>query len=125
MLDEAERAQAYNDTIAVQSEWMQGQREHARRLARECVERWPGYFAHLEQFTQEQLVFRIDACRGDRKWSDEQVHISHEEEMLTQAFLLARYEPQHIAGIATLFPGLHVIQDALARAIPETPDVPA
>lgn len=117
MLD-GERAQAYQGTLEVQGSWRQGEREHARKLAREALERWPEYFGSLEQFTQEQLVFRIDAARGERKWSDEEIHISYEEEQRVQTFLLARYEPQMIAGVATLFAGPHLVRDALARDIP-------
>lgn len=119
MLNDAERAEAHADTIVVRGYWESGERASAIQMARETVDRWPGYFESLEQFTQEQLVWRIDAARGDRDWSDGEKHISLAEELRVQAFLHARYEPQTIAGIGNMFGSMRMIQDALAREIPD------
>jgi len=118
LLDDAGRAQAYEGTLEVQAVWASGEREHARRLAREAVERWPDYFASLEKYTQEQLVWRIDACRGDRMWSNGEQIVSYQEEQKINCFLLARYEPQHIAGVGVVFGGAGMLAEALARNVP-------
>ena len=84
--------------VEYEHEWWSGSRERARDIAEELVARYPDAFDVLRPLTQEQVVPLLDACRGERPWSDGVRRKFPEREPLINVWLLATFPPQNIFG---------------------------